>query len=104
METERTENPRDCKHGSLARSCEICERDAEIAELVRQISELKAELAATKPKWQVGLPPCNGWYMVSESPFAKIAFRQMVEWDREVCDRYKQVIRWAGPIEPPEGE
>lgn len=34
--------PRDCKHGQLARSCEICERDDEIASLRARIAELEA--------------------------------------------------------------
>ena len=32
-------NKRDCEHGYLARSCEICERDKEIAELTRKLNE-----------------------------------------------------------------
>jgi hypothetical protein len=32
-------NVRDCSHGSLRRSCELCERDARIAELEAEVSE-----------------------------------------------------------------
>lgn len=38
MSAEGFPNARDCKHGHLARSCEICE-------LERQVEELRAELA-----------------------------------------------------------
>jgi hypothetical protein len=31
------ENGRDCIHGSLARKCELCERDEEIHDLTRQL-------------------------------------------------------------------
>jgi len=37
-------NARDCSHGSLRRSCEICERDERIAELVAECTKLLAIL------------------------------------------------------------
>lgn len=36
--TQPMMNPRDCIHGSLARKCEICERDHEIHVLVGQLA------------------------------------------------------------------
>lgn len=39
-------NPRDCIHGSLARKCEICERDEEIHRL-RTALEQVADVART---------------------------------------------------------
>jgi cell division protein FtsB len=33
----------ECKHRQLARSCEICERDAEIDRLTARVAELEAE-------------------------------------------------------------
>jgi hypothetical protein len=35
---------RDCKHGSLARKCEICERDAEIERLTARVQQLEMAL------------------------------------------------------------
>jgi hypothetical protein len=38
-------NTRDCSHGSLRRSCELCERDARIAELEAECERLRARSA-----------------------------------------------------------
>lgn len=35
----------ECTHGQLARSCEICERDARIAELERQLNSAVITIA-----------------------------------------------------------
>jgi len=35
----------ECEHGQLARSCNICEYEREIAELNARVGELEAELA-----------------------------------------------------------
>ena len=35
---------RDCKHGQLKRSCEICSLEKEVAEQAQEIDALKAEL------------------------------------------------------------
>lgn len=37
-------NPRDCVHGSLARSCELCERDEELHELRVEMARLRKRL------------------------------------------------------------
>lgn len=37
-----------CPHGSVARSCEVCERDKEIAELRASVERLERELATAK--------------------------------------------------------
>jgi hypothetical protein len=42
MPTETT--PAVCSHGSLRRSCEICERDAEIERLSRELLEAREAL------------------------------------------------------------
>ena len=39
-----SETPRDCKHGQLARSCELCELERENAALREQLAERDAEL------------------------------------------------------------
>ena len=38
------EQPRICQHGQLARSCELCERDAEVAEFEARIKKLEDTL------------------------------------------------------------
>jgi hypothetical protein len=37
-------NPRDCWHGQLARSCELCERDGEIEDRDKTIKHMQAEI------------------------------------------------------------
>ena len=44
------EKPRDCEHGQLARSCEICE-------LKRELTEARKELAAIKSAEMPKEPP-----------------------------------------------
>lgn len=39
---------RDCKHGQLARSCDRCADEREIADLRREVQELKAALATAE--------------------------------------------------------
>lgn len=36
----------ECKHGQLARQCELCEKDQRIAELEKALRELRGELEA----------------------------------------------------------
>jgi hypothetical protein len=43
--TQPMMNPRDCVHGSLARKCEICERDHEIHVLTGQLAGAVARIA-----------------------------------------------------------
>lgn len=47
MESPRgSPEPRDeCEHGSLRRSCELCERDAEIQRLRARVAALETSLA-----------------------------------------------------------
>jgi hypothetical protein len=47
-------NPRDCIHGSLARKCEICDRDEEIHTLrkaLREIADADPVDMALDPGW-----------------------------------------------------
>jgi len=60
METEHAE-PRDCKHGSLARSCEICERDAEIAELKAELLRSSNEHKASLDRIESLMDDCDHW-------------------------------------------
>lgn len=39
-----TDAERDCKHGQLARSCNVCELESEVARQAAEIERLKAEL------------------------------------------------------------
>lgn len=61
-------NERDCKHGLLARSCEICGLEAEVA-------QLKAELAAMREQRPVAywIPKAEQFCFASPTgrPFAK---------------------------------
>ena len=41
---EWSETPRVCQHGNLARQCELCEFEAELAERDKRIAELEAAL------------------------------------------------------------
>lgn len=43
-EAMTTEAERDCKHGQLARSCNVCELESEVARQAAEIERLKAEL------------------------------------------------------------
>lgn len=72
-----------CSHGSLARSCEICERDKEIAELKTARVLLKDLISAIRsincaPHHRVDIPgddePCY-WQR-----------REWVEWILELAD------------------
>ena len=38
-----TEAERDCKHGQLARSCNVCELESEVARQAAEIERLKSE-------------------------------------------------------------
>ena len=40
----------ECKHGQLARSCEICEWERDEAEFEKRIAELEAQVAALESK------------------------------------------------------
>lgn len=42
---------RDCKHGRLKRSCEVCERDAEIERLQSKIVNLADRRQPEPPPW-----------------------------------------------------
>ena len=41
-----SETPRDCKHGHLARSCDICGLEAELTAMTAERDKLQAALAA----------------------------------------------------------
>jgi hypothetical protein len=43
-EKKANTNTRDCEHGQLARACQICDKDAEIAELRAEVQRLRALL------------------------------------------------------------
>ena len=59
--SEPEDRARDCKHGHLARSCELCEKDQRIEALeacVRELAdELKGELDARYPP-RIRAYPC----------------------------------------------
>lgn len=40
---------RDCKHGQLARSCNVCELESEVARQAAEIEQLKSEMADQGP-------------------------------------------------------
>lgn len=40
--TTAAENKRDCKHGQLARSCNVCELESEVARQAAEIERLKS--------------------------------------------------------------
>jgi hypothetical protein len=65
--------PRDCKHGSLARKCEICERDAEIERLRARVQQLEAAL----------------------KPFAAVVSAMTDLWDDE---QLRIGLKWELPI------
>lgn len=44
-----TEAERDCKHGQLARSCNVCELEAEVAQQAAEIEQLKSEMEDQYP-------------------------------------------------------
>jgi len=53
---EDLSNERDCVHGQLRRSCNICDYEREIAELKKENQDLKAELDRVKAAlagWEV---------------------------------------------------
>ena len=54
----------ECEHGQLARACNICEYEREIAELRARVGELEAERDAE----------CRGWFGNPDDP----------EWETEV--------------------
>ena len=60
---------RDCKHGQLARSCEICQLEADNAALQSRVAELEAALEyAIKelgfPTDNYPAPVVNAWLML----------------------------------------
>ena len=59
-----TDTARDCIHGQLARSCEICERDQRIAELEAEVERLRHEVDSTRGLWCIDRDPRDvgiGW-------------------------------------------
>lgn len=48
----RDSDPRDCPHGQLARSCELCEKDARIRELEQAIVEWCKAAEWGHPSWK----------------------------------------------------
>ena len=57
----------ECEHGSLARSCEICERDGVIARLsaALQAVEWMNEFDNDAPRW---CPWCDNWQHDGHKP------------------------------------
>ena len=65
---------RDCKHGQLARSCNVCELEAEVARQAAEIERLKATMRQSLRLLREAAP--NGYGLGSEQEAAVAAIKQ----------------------------
>jgi len=66
--------PTECAHGQLARSCEICDRDAVIAEMVEALSVTAGNIRSLGPAGDIGpYAVYQPWLKVVEDAIARAA-------------------------------
>jgi wobble nucleotide-excising tRNase len=78
-----------CIHGALKRSCEICERDARIAELERQLAESQARLYSAV---MMHGPDTNTCGMYQEAAARWQAMKRQLADARAELERVKRMI------------
>ena len=81
---------RDCKHGQLARSCNVCELEAEVAQQAAEIERLHdydTKLSAVMPA------DFKDWHEGSKREWPELAAESIKMWRDRANEAYTEVER-----------